>query len=248
MRVITGCLLLTGNLLLSYCLAISLTQKIILSGMNDEGILNLFNDFLKKNSLKFLKIGGASLVAVFNFPNVLMPIFYYALLEIVFRTADRIKNKERTRLFNQQAYKIYRYLAIQLTAGIHSTEVLKSLHYSVECIELKNALKSLSGAYFRTMNFDLASKEFYKHYNNKEAETLLLIIQQGVIAGNAYEMVKTQEQIMVNKYFNTLEVNGQWLKVKGSMIAILLSLLIFILLAIPMLYEMTRATHSIFNG
>lgn len=169
-------------------------------------------------------------------------------MEIFFWTVTQTKIKQRQNTFVTGVYKIYRYMALQLTAGLSCVEVIKYLHESVEEPFLKEAMFGFSSCYFKTMEIDLAVEELINRIEGDEIQVLGTVLRQGLQTGNHYEMVVKQEQLMVKRYYAAIASESQQVQNKGILLAIALCMLVFTLLAAPMLYEMARASQTIFIG
>lgn len=174
------------------------------------------------------------------------PLLSLLLLEGLFAATTTLQIRQRQSEFATGVYKIYRYLALQLTAGMTTVETVKHLHEAVDQPFMKEAVFSFSSCYFRTMNLDLAAQELTKRIEGDEIHVLAAVLRQGILTGDHCELIQKQEQLMLRRYYSALEAETGWIHAKGVCIAIGLCLLVFVLLALPMLYEMSRATQMIF--
>lgn len=191
-------------------------------------------------------IGIAALAVLVNPLRFWNAFFFVGILEGVFWILTTVRIKERQVEFATGVYKIYRFLALQLTAGMKTTETIRYLHEAVEEPFLKEAMYGFSSAYFRTMDIDLATEELTKRIEGQEVHVLVSILKQGILTGDHYEMIQKQEHLMLRRYYMALEAQTNMIHAKGITIAIVLCLVVFVLLALPMLYEMSRATKMIF--
>lgn len=173
-------------------------------------------------------------------------LLYCGTLSLYFWLVTGSKIKERKNTFVTGVYKIYRHMALQISSGMSSAEAIKYLHESVEEPFLKEAMYRFSSCYFKTMNLELALSELTERIEGDEVQVLATVLRQGLQTGDSYEMVIKQEQLMVKRYYAALSAESERIRTKGVLIAIGLCLLIFLLLAAPMVYEMGRATQSIF--
>jgi hypothetical protein len=194
-----------------------------------------------------LVVGISLLIGLANFPKLGTGIMGGALLELLFLSMTRIQMRARQAEFATGVYKIYRYMALQLTAGMSATETVKHLHEAVTQPSLKDAMYSFSSCYFRTMNVALATEELTKRISGDEIQVLAAVLRQGIETGDHYGLIQKQEQLMLKRYYAALETETELIHAKGVGIAIGLCLLVFILLAVPLLYEMGRASQMIFN-
>lgn len=194
-----------------------------------------------------LVIGISVLIGLANFPKLGTGIMGGVLLELLFCCMTRMQMRARQAEFATGVYKIYRYMALQLTAGMSATETVKHLHEAVTQPSLKEAMYSFSSCYFRTMNVALATEELTKRISGDEIQVLAAVLRQGIETGDHYGLIQKQEQLMLKRYYAALETETELIHAKGVGIAIGLCLLVFILLAVPLLYEMGRASQMIFN-
>lgn len=160
-------------------------------------------------------------------------------------TEQRIRAREIS--FATGVYKIYRYLALQITAGLKVTDTLKHLHEASNQPFLKEAMYAYSTRYFQTMDLDRATEELTKRISGQDVQILTAILKQGITTGDHYQMLKKQEKLMIRRYYAALEAETERMRRRGIIIAISLCLLVFLILALPMVYEMSRATRSIFS-
>ena len=201
----------------------------------------------RRSDVWLLVLGTLGLMTLWSSP--LQPwkaVLAVVLMEGLFWAMTEVRIKERQVEFATGVYKIYRYLALQMTAGMSATETVKYLHEAVEQPFLKEAMYSFSSCYFRTMDLDLATEELTKRIQGDEIMVLAAVLRQGILTGAHFDMIQKQEQLMLRRYYAALEIETNLIHAKGVGIAILLCLLVFVLLALPMLYEMGRASKMIF--
>lgn len=192
-------------------------------------------------------VGGVTMtVLMTQWQKPWQSLIVLGLLEVAFISLTKAQMKSRQVEFATGVYRIYRYMALQLTAGMSPLETLKHLHEAVAEPFLKEAVYSFSSCYFRTMDLDLATGELTKRISGDEIYVLATVLRQGIETGDPYGLVQKQEQLMLKRYYAALETETAMMQAKGIVLAVGLCLLVFILLAVPMLYEMGRASRSIF--
>ncbi len=214
--------------------------RLIKSGMTSEKATKLS----KQWCISMLGLGTFLLIRDLSHPE--RTGLFFLILFGYFWVMTGSKIKERQNTFVTGVYKIYRHMALQLSSGMSSAEAIKYLHESVEEPYLKEAMYRFSSCYFKTMDVDLALGELTRRIEGDEVQVLATVLRQGLQTGDAYEMIIKQEQLMVKRYYAALSAESERIRTKGVLIAIGLCVLIFILLAAPMVYEMARATQSIF--
>ncbi len=192
--------------------------------------------------------GGVTVLVVLSqWQRPWQSLWALGLLEAVFVSLTQAQMKARQVEFATGVYRIYRYMALQLTAGMSPSETLKHLHEAVSEPFLKEAVYSFSSCYFRTMDLELATGELTKRISGDEIHVLATVLRQGIETGDPYGLVQKQEQLMLKRYYAALETETAIMQAKGIALAVGLCFLVFILLAVPMLYEMGRASRSIFT-
>ena len=174
-------------------------------------------------------------------------IMWLGILLACFWGVTAYQIKVRQFGFATGVYKIYRALSLQLTAGMKVTSSLKQLHEMVDEPFLKEAMHAYSTRYFQTMDLECASEELTRRIGGPEVHILAAVLKQGISTGDHYELLKKQEQVMVRKFYSALEAETEMVKRRTLLIAIALCILVFLLLALPLLYEMSRATENIFS-
>lgn len=186
-------------------------------------------------------------ILCFRWQTPWLSLYALALLEMLFFILTSVQAKARQAEFATGVYRIYRHMALQLTAGMSPTEILRHLHEAVSEPYLKEAVYSFSSCYFRSMDLELATEELVKRISGDEIQVLATVLRQGVETGDAYSLIQKQEQLMLKRYYAALETETAMMQAKGIGLATGLCLLVFVLLALPMLYEMGRASRMIFN-
>lgn len=186
-------------------------------------------------------------IFVFSWRSLFNGVAALGLLELLFFILTGIQAKARQAEFATGVYRVYRYMALQMTAGMSPAETLRHLHEAVVEPYLKEAVYSFSSCYFRTMDLEQATDELVKRIAGDEIQVLATVLRQGVETGDAYSLIQKQEQLMLKRYYAALETETAMMQAKGIGLATGLCLLVFIMLALPMLYEMGRASQMIFK-
>lgn len=180
--------------------------------------------------------------------NFLKGLLAVGTLEICFITLTAQATKQRKNQFNMAVYKVYRALSLQLTSGMSIVDSLKRIHEVVEPPFMKEALHAYTSTYLQTMDVDKATSVLTQRVEGQEVQILATVLRQGIVSGDYYSLLERQEKIMLRHYYQALELETQWIKVKGIAIAVGISLLIFTLLVIPIFYEMVQATQQLFSN
>ena len=189
---------------------------------------------------------GAVLSAVAAMLNPIRALLVLLLLELIRR--GRLKQYKRAfeAKFNMNLYKIYRFLCTQLLSGHSAVEILRHIHLAAPDKDMKSALNAFTGAYFRTLDFDRASAELTQRYPTKASETLLIILRQGIESGEAVEMIQRQEEVMIQKYLESVSLEQEKLQFNLILLIAASGSITFAVMAIPLVLQMLEALESLF--
>lgn len=179
--------------------------------------------------------------------GVLAALLFFIMIGGLLFVVSHWTARNRQAAVDMGVYKVYRFMHLQNAAGLSAVETLKHMHESTELPHLQEGLRAYSTTYFRTMDSERSEQALYVHVRGQSASLLAATFKQGIELGNFIELVKRQEEIMLKAFYKGLEVKSQALHVKSVFVACGICLFIFLLLLMPILYEMQRATEAIFS-
>lgn len=154
--------------------------------------------------------------------------------------------KKRTLIFNKNAYRLYKFLHNQLSAGVQPKECMMSLHRIVRDHFLKGRLRALGSMYIQTLDFQLAFQEISDYYEGADVDALKISIEQGLILGENLETLKRQEALMFSKYMNYIQLETERQKLKTLIVVTLFCGIIIIMIGLPFFMELNQAIDMIF--
>lgn len=172
--------------------------------------------------------------------------FALMLVELVRRRNLHRRRRIFEARFNQNLYKIYRFLFTQLSAGLSPVEVLRHIHLAARDREMYAAMTAFSGAYFRTLNFERASKELLGRYPNKESEVLLTVLRQGIESGDSLDLIQRQEEVMTQRYLDAVALESERLQLNLILMIVASGGIVFAIMGIPLVVQMVKALESLF--
>jgi|GEM_PF-2814498 len=197
------------------------------------------------------------LVYGYGIINVVLPAFaavinparalpVWILVELIRR--GRLKQHKRgfEARFNMNLYKIYRFLCTQLLAGHSAVEILRHVHLAAPDKDMRNALNAFTGVYFRTLDFERASKELTQRYPVKASETLLTILRQGIESGESVELIQRQEEVMIQRYLESVALEQEQIQFNLILLIAASGSVAFAVIAIPLVLQMMEALESLF--
>jgi len=156
------------------------------------------------------------------------------------------KKKALEVVFNKNAYKLYKYMANQIEAGVLPKDALLSIHEVVENKSLKEILYKACGAYQFTMNPKEAAIYISKYIRSQEANSFAIYIRDIAFEGQNEEITERLEKYMFNRYFAYIQRKTERVKVKSMITTITFCGIIVIMVMVPMYMDVQKALKSIF--
>lgn len=217
-------------------------EKVIKAGFDEDKGVYVFI-FIKYIISVIIGILGMAT----NYPNIAKGILLFLVIFLSSELTLKIEIRRNNRLFQKNAYKIYKFLNNQVSSGIRISEALKNLYQIIDDYNLKKILIKFSAIYIQTSNIDLALKEFDKYYDTQESESLCICIKQGIATGDSSNLLRRQEELMFNKYINYIQLETDFQKNKSILAVGMLCLILVIMIGVPLFSDMDRALTSIFK-
>jgi Flp pilus assembly protein TadB len=183
---------------------------------------------------------------VFNYPNAAGALTLAICNVLIIEAVVKSRRKELNMRFQKHIYKIYKYLHNQISSGVKVTDAVKGVYEVIEDRYLRNILIRLAASYELTLDIDKALYEFVSSFDGDEAETLCIAIRQGIMTGDNRELLSRQEDVMFKKYFNYIQAETDNCRNKSFLAAALFTVIIVIMIAVPLLSDMTEAVGKIF--
>lgn len=183
---------------------------------------------------------------VLNYPDVLpafvFPIGIYMLMEAVLAS-----NRRKIRLKLQKyMYKIYKYLHNQISSGVRVTDAIGTVYEVIDDSKLRGILIRLAALYELTLDIDRALEEFRLNFDAQEAETLCVVLKQGIETGDNQDLLARQEEIMFKKYFNYIQAETDSCKTRSLLSAVMYTAVVVLMIIIPLINDTADAVSSIF--
>jgi hypothetical protein len=217
-------------------------NKVVRAGFGEDKAVIVYI-FIKYFFSIFLGIVGV----ITNYPDIYKGMLIFLIIFIASEFVVESEIKRNNRIFQKNAYKIYKFLNNQVSSGIRISEALKNLYMIIDDYNMKKVLIRFSAIYIQTTNIDLALKEFDKYYSTQESESLCICIKQGITSGDSSNLLMRQEEMMFSKYVNYIQMETEFQKQKGLICVTMLCIIIIIMIGVPLILDMNRAITSIFS-
>lgn len=189
-----------------------------------------------------------SLSVLMNYPNFIRSLAGAVIVYIIIDMMMRTEKRKRNQKFQLNAYRIYKYLHNQTTAGVKTTDAIKTVYEVADDIVLKEALIKMAASFELTMDIDRASEELLNIFDTNDAQTLCASLKLGVDTGDNTEILARQEELMFKKYFNYIQAETDSCRTRCVLAAILFTSIIVIMISIPLLKDVTNSVEKIFVG
>jgi Flp pilus assembly protein TadB len=155
--------------------------------------------------------------------------------------------KKRRKLeFNKNAYRLYKFLHNQISAGVQPKESMASLYRIVKEPFLRERLQALGSMYSQTLDFEMSFNEISTYYEGADVNSFKIAIAQGISLGNNLTTLKKQEELMFSKYMNYLQLETNRQKAKTFFVVSIYCMIIILMIGLPLMMELAEALDMIF--
>jgi hypothetical protein len=154
---------------------------------------------------------------------------------------------QRKRAFATALYKIYRFLNLQLAAGVKITDSLKGLPDAVQDSAVRPVLIRFAARYELTLDFDQAFQEIRDCFGGTDCELMATQIRQCLQTGDAGKTLHRMEELMFARYFSMMQADSQKIRFHLLLAALLGIMPAAVLFMFPLLYQAVTAMQSVFG-
>jgi len=183
---------------------------------------------------------------VVNFPDFQNALFCSLLIFVTIKIYIKGKAKKIALQFEKHAWRIYRYLRNQIEAGIKMTDAVTTVYVTINDKELRKILIKFTAVFRLTVDIEEALDEITACFGGNEAATLCMAIREGVKTGDSAGILKRQEDVMFNKYFNRLEADTEKSRTVCIITAAMFCIILVVMASVPILLDLMDAFGSIF--
>ncbi|MDX1357384.1 MAG: hypothetical protein R3232_00995 [Clostridia bacterium] len=187
---------------------------------------------------------GAAAAAIGNFPASIVLTLSPAAV-VLFMLAAR--KRKAAHIFQKNAYKLYKYIMNQATAGIRPGEAMKNMYEVVEDVKLRNVLMKACAKYSISMNAGVLSGEILRNIDTPEARSFAMTIRDGLFESNDPGLMERLEQLMFNRYFAYIQRATDNVKTRCLASVVILCSVIVVMVLVPTILDVQNALNSIFT-
>ena len=153
----------------------------------------------------------------------------------------------RKKAFTLALYKIYRFLDLQLTAGLKVTDALKGLPEAVQDPIVHPILLRFSARYELTLDFDLSYSEIREAFGGNDCELMATHLRQCLQTGEAGRSLQRMEDLLFARTYTLMQADSQKIRFQLLLAALLALLPGAALFMIPLLNQAISAMQSVFG-
>lgn len=150
-------------------------------------------------------------------------------------------------LFQKNAYKLYRYLVSQISAGVKPKDVIINMYKITEDKTLKKILAKASGAYAITLDGKSYAKILKQEIKTEDAARFAMILEEDLLYSDNENFLEKMEEMMFNRHFSYQQKKTEKIK-RGCFLAVsVFMLIVIIMVALPLMNELMQGLKYIFN-
>ncbi len=153
----------------------------------------------------------------------------------------------RQKAFAKALFKIYRFLDLQMTAGIKVTDSLRGLPEAVCDPLVRPALIRFAALYELTLNLDLALEEIRLPFSGTDFELFSTHLRQCLQTGEAGKSLARMEELLFSRYFNLMQIDTRRIRTHLLLTAILGIAPGLILFLYPFFFTAMQAMQTVFG-
>jgi Flp pilus assembly protein TadB len=183
---------------------------------------------------------------VVNYPHIYKSFILSAAVILILEIVITMEKKKYTLRFQKNAYKIYKYLHCQISSGVKVTDAVKTTYEVIEDKDIRDIFVQMAARYELTLDIDTSLEEFNSSFDALEADTLCVALKQGIMTGDNRELLARQEELMFNKYFNHIQAETDNCRVQTTLAAAMFTAVIVIMIAVPLISDVSEAVGKIF--
>jgi Flp pilus assembly protein TadB len=154
----------------------------------------------------------------------------------------------RQQIFIKNLYKIYRFLDLQISAGIKVTDAIRGLPESTRDPHVRPCLTRFSGRFELTLDLDQAMAEIRSAFPGADCELLATHLRQCLQTGMAGRSLVRMEELLFARCFNLMQQNTRRIRSQLLLAAILGIIPGVLLFIYPLIYQAMQAMQSVFGS
>lgn len=158
-----------------------------------------------------------------------------------------LKKNKRRDCFRKNAYKLYKYVFNQISAGVRPYNALKSMYRVVDDGKLRKILRDACAKYAVSMDEKLFADEIEEKINTGEAGDFASSIRNGLFESGDEKLLERMEKLMFNRYFAYVQRRTDSVRTKCLLAVVMLCVVVVAMVLVPTFLDVENAIESIFS-
>lgn len=155
--------------------------------------------------------------------------------------------RQRRQAFQLCLYKLYRFLDLQLSAGIKATDVLKGLTDAVADPLIKPEFQRFCASYELTLDLDQALLELESAFPGPDLSLLASQLRQCLQTGIVGHTFMRMEELMFSRHLALIQARTRQYKTMLLFVSLLALVPVLILFIYPLVAQAREAVQTIFG-
>ena len=200
-------------------------------------------NFLKNAPLKKIILAPV-LLGILLMPKAIYFLIGIVIIILIYKETQKQREQYMT---TQSFYKIYKYLQIQLETGARSEDIFKSLYRVVAYPKFREKLLQFSVIISQSHDIQRGLTYLKSELKDQEGKLFINITENLALAGGEEETFSRLNHLLFQKYLSNIRENTKKIKRMYLYSVILFTVLVSLMLMMPIIDQMLKATQTIFN-
>jgi Flp pilus assembly protein TadB len=153
----------------------------------------------------------------------------------------------RRRVFQQSLYKIYRFLDLQLTAGVKALDVLKGLADAIDQPLIKPDFQRFCAKLELTLDLDGSLAELETAFNGPDMNLLASQLRNSLQTGIIGQAFLRMENLLFNRHLALMQAQSKQIRTGLLLVGLLALVPIEVLFAYPLVGQAAEAFAQLFG-
>lgn len=159
----------------------------------------------------------------------------------------KARKKSYDSVFQKNAYRIYKYIQNQISAGVRPVDALRNMHEVIEEKKLAKIFTEACAEYSVSYDASRLADNITDRIDTSESRSFSMSIRDGLFETRDSRLIERLEQMMFNRYFAYIQRMTDSLKTRCLITVILLCSIIVAMILVPTIMDVQNALDSIFT-
>lgn len=157
------------------------------------------------------------------------------------------RKKRVSMIFQKNAYKLYKYILNQNSAGVRPSDAIKRMYEVIEDKTMRKTFMEACAKFSVSLDNDILADEIIKNIDTPESRSFAMTIRDRIFENGDSKLLERLEQLMFNRYFAYIQRSTDNVKTRCLLSVLLLCSVIVVMVLIPTMLDVQNAMNSIFT-